>query len=72
VHYVVEHRRITRREYERLTDTTAVTAKRDLGDLVSKSILAKRGAARNIWYEMVDSKPGSNDPKMTRMTRTIR
>jgi ATP-dependent DNA helicase RecG len=68
VHRVVERGRITRREYERLTATTAVTAKRDLSDLVSKGVFTKRGATRNIWYELAGSELGPNDPKMTRMT----
>ena len=45
-------KRITRREYEELTGASDVTAKRDLTDLVNKRVLVRRGATRNLWYEL--------------------
>jgi ATP-dependent DNA helicase RecG len=43
---------ITRKEYEELTGASDVTAKRDLTDLVNKRVLVRRGATRNLWYEL--------------------
>jgi predicted HTH transcriptional regulator len=45
-------KRITRKQYEELTGASAVTAKRDLTDLVNKRVLVRRGATRNLWYEL--------------------
>ena len=45
-------KRITRKEYEELTGASNVTAKRDLTDLVNKRVLVRRGATRNLWYEL--------------------
>jgi ATP-dependent DNA helicase RecG len=45
-------KRITRKEYEKLTGASDVTAKRDLTDLVNKRVLVRRGATRNLWYEL--------------------
>jgi len=64
--YLQERGRITKQEYMRLTSATEVTAKRDLTALVDKGVLVRRGATRNIWYELADSLKPSNDPKMTR------
>ena len=45
-------KRITRKEYEELAGASDVTAKRDLTDLVNKRVLVRRGATRNLWYEL--------------------
>jgi Fic family protein len=45
-------KRITRKEYEALTGASDVTAKRDLTDLVNKRVLVRRGATRNLRYEL--------------------
>ena len=45
-------KRITRKEYEELTGASGVTAKRDLTDLVNKRVLVRRGATRNLWYDL--------------------
>jgi Fic family protein len=45
-------KRITRKEYEELTGASGVTAKRDLTDLVNKQVLVRRGATRNLWYDL--------------------
>jgi len=45
-------KRITRKEYEELAGASDVTANRDLTDLVNKRVLVRRGATRNLWYEL--------------------
>lgn len=49
---IEKSKRITRKEYEALTGASDVTAKRDLTDLVNKRVLVRRGATRNLWYEL--------------------
>lgn len=61
-----ENGHVTKQEYMRLTSATEVTAKRDLADLVGKGILVRRGATRNIRYELAGSVDPLNDPKETR------
>jgi len=63
--YVQEKGRVTKQEYMRLTSSSAVTAKRDLADLVGKGIFVRRGATRNVRYELAGSVNLSNDPKET-------
>ena len=50
--YLEKKGRITRRLYEQLTLAGEVTAKRDLTDLVKRRVVVRRGATRNIWYEL--------------------
>jgi ATP-dependent DNA helicase RecG len=50
--FLEKSKRITRKEYEKLTGASDVTAKRDLTDLVNKRVLVRRGATRNLWYEV--------------------
>jgi ATP-dependent DNA helicase RecG len=64
--YVQKKGHVTKQEYMRLTAATEVTAKRDLADLVGKGILVRRGATRNIRYELTGSVNLLNDPKETR------
>jgi predicted HTH transcriptional regulator len=45
-------KRITPKEYEELAGASDVTAKRDLTDLLNKRVLVRRGATRNLWYEL--------------------
>lgn len=44
--------RITRKEYEKLSKSSDVTAKRDLTELVNRGVLVRRGATRKLWYEL--------------------
>ena len=69
VSHLVRRGRISPQEYARVTDTTSVTAKRDLSDLVKKGVLMRHGATRSIWYGLGTLKQVPGDPKMTRMTR---
>jgi predicted HTH transcriptional regulator len=55
--YVMDHRRITRSEYETVAATKERTAKRDLNELVKKQVLMKRGGGNNFWYELVGPQP---------------
>ena len=49
--YVVDHQRITNREYQELCpDVSAETIRRDLADLVHKGILLKIGQKRATYY----------------------
>jgi len=47
---VKEHGQITNMDYQRLAQTSRETAKRDLADLVARSLLARRGTGRNVYY----------------------
>ena len=54
--YVVDHRRITNREYQRLCpDVSAETIRRDLSDLVHKDILLQIGRKRATYYILKDA-----------------
>jgi len=48
--HVKEYGRITNKEYQRLAETSRETAKRDLTDLVTRSLLARKGTGRNVYY----------------------
>jgi len=48
--YVKEHGQITNIDYQRLAQTSRETAKRDLADLVARSLLTRRGTGRNVYY----------------------
>jgi ATP-dependent DNA helicase RecG len=50
--FLERSKRITRKEYEKLTGASDVTAKRDLTDLVNRRVLVRHGATRNLWYEL--------------------
>ena len=62
--------RITRREYEAVTQTPASTAKRQLAGLVKLDILVKRGKSRNSWYELVNEEKDLGPTKITSRKRT--
>lgn len=51
-----EHRKITTADYQRLTGAARATAKRDLDELVTKSVLERLGAGRGAYYRL-SSKP---------------
>jgi len=54
--YVIEHRRITNREYQRLCpDVSAETVRRDLADLVHKDVLLRIGNKRATYYILKDA-----------------
>jgi len=57
--YVEEKGRMTRAEYERVTDATERTAKRDLNDMVKRCILIKKGGGNNFWYVLAVFRDGS-------------
>ena len=48
--HISERGRITRGEYEKVTGATERTAKRDLNDMVERSILVKKGGGNKYWY----------------------
>ncbi len=50
--YLVEHGRITRPEYEQVTQTPKRTAARDLADLAKRQILIRRGSGKDFWYAL--------------------
>ncbi len=64
ISHVVQHGRISRQEYQRLTSTKPTTAKRDLSELVDKGVLAKKGVTKSAWYELATTGIGPNGPKM--------
>jgi ATP-dependent DNA helicase RecG len=54
--YVVDQRRITNREYQKLVpDVSAETIRRDLSDLVHKDILLQVGRKRATYYILKDA-----------------
>lgn len=48
--WVKEHGRITNAELQHLAETTSTSAKRDLADLVDRTILTRVGIGRNAYY----------------------
>jgi ATP-dependent DNA helicase RecG len=56
VQYVIEHQRITNREYQRLCpDVSAETIRRDLSDLVHQDVLLRIGRKRATYYILKDA-----------------
>jgi ATP-dependent DNA helicase RecG len=56
VQYVIEHRRITNREYQKLCpDVSAETIRRDLSDLVHQDVLLRIGRKRATYYILKDA-----------------
>ena len=54
--YLVEHGRITNREYQALCpDVSAETIRRDLSDLVHKGLLLRIGRKRATYYILKDA-----------------
>ena len=54
--YVIDHRRITNREYQKLCpDVSTETIRRDLSDLVHKDILLQVGRKRATYYILKDA-----------------
>ena len=54
--YVVDHRRITNREYQKLVpDVSAETIRRDLSDLVHRDMLLRVGRKRATYYILKDA-----------------
>jgi ATP-dependent DNA helicase RecG len=54
--YVIEHQRITNREYQKLCpDVSAETIRRDLSDLVHKDVLLRIGRKRATYYILKDA-----------------
>ncbi len=60
--HVAEKGRITRAEYEAVTDSTERTAKRDLNDMVRRRILMRKGGGNNFWYVLAVPQVGSGKP----------
>ena len=50
--YLKDHFRMTRQDYERLTQTSSATAKRDIEALKKLSLLLQRGKGPTAFYEM--------------------
>jgi ATP-dependent DNA helicase RecG len=48
--WVKEHGRITNAELQHIAQTTSISAKRDLADLVDRALLTRVGAGRNAYY----------------------
>ena len=56
VQYVIEHQRITNREYQKLCpDVSAETIRRDLSDLVHQDVLLRIGRKRATYYILKDA-----------------
>jgi predicted HTH transcriptional regulator len=65
---IKQQRRITTREYQRVTGATRATTKRDLEGLVGKNLLTPMGAGRGAYYELPTKRPingsiGSSGPE---------
>ena len=61
--YVLEHTRITNREYHDLcADVSAETLRRDLSDLVHKDVLLRIGRKRATYYILKDSTLAEGEP----------
>ena len=56
--YVKEKGKITNSEYQRINDTSARTAVRDLETLVNKDIFRRKGQRKGAFYELVDGVNG--------------
>ena len=52
--HVLDTGRISRAEYEQIASVKSATAKRGIGDLVKRRILAKKVSGTNYWYEMAN------------------
>jgi len=52
IQHVLNAGRVSRAEYEHLVGVKSATAKRELGDLMKRQILVKKGSGTNYWYEM--------------------
>ena len=52
--YVSKHGKITRREYERVTGVSAMTAKRDLVQLVNAGVLRRIGQSTATVYVLAE------------------
>lgn len=50
--YVVQHGRITRPEYEQITQAPKRTAARDLTDLVKRQVVIRHGGGKDSWYAL--------------------
>ena len=55
VQFVQHHWRITRRQYEELTQIGGTAAKQDLRGLIARGLLARRGAGPGTYYVMPES-----------------
>jgi ATP-dependent DNA helicase RecG len=61
VQYVIEHQRITNREYQKLCpDVSAETIRRDLSDLVHQDVLLRIGRKRATYYILKDANLASS------------
>lgn len=54
INYIREHKAITRKEYEKLCKISDRTANRELGELVKKGILQKKGSGVKFYYELAN------------------
>nr|HID13292.1 hypothetical protein [Anaerolineae bacterium] len=54
IEYILEHGRITNREYRELGKVSHEMAHRELSELVAKELVKKRGAGRGTYYILVD------------------
>lgn len=52
ISYLRKNRKITRKEYEKLCKTSERTANRQLGELVKKGIVKRKGTGVNAYYEL--------------------
>lgn len=50
--YLKEAGRVTNQEYQKITNTSRETAKRDLSFLVNAGVLRKQGKGRSIYYQL--------------------
>lgn len=50
--YVVQQGRITRSEYEQVTQAPKRTAARDLADLVKRQVVIRQGSGKDSWYRL--------------------
>ncbi len=51
--YVKQYKRVTNREYRKLTGTAKKTASRHLKDMCDKGVLVKKGSTRDAYYVLV-------------------
>jgi predicted HTH transcriptional regulator len=55
VQFVQHHGRITRRQYEELTQIGGTVAKQDLRGLIARGLLVRRGAGPGTYYVIPES-----------------
>lgn len=66
IQYIKEKGSITNTAYQQLTSVSRETAKRDLVNLVERSLLVRKGRGRNIHYVF-----GSNGPNGSSLTQSL-